>query len=189
MLKNIFSKFAHTPKLFLKNFSTIRLVTRQGEIDRSKNPDFNQNINWELAKVWVTPNTNSYINIMKPKKSSENEACITSTVGKISQLDFDRLAKRMGLIISKQENVYVQDGVYKGKKIRIVSSCSDDASTAASILEEVIQHKEPEIHLLYLTEDEQIGTSKKFVLYDAKQKVVLSNAKNLESIKQAFDSI
>jgi hypothetical protein len=186
MLKNIFRKFFITST---RNFSTIKLITKHGEIDRSQNPDFNQNINWELAKVWVTPNVNSYVNALKPSTTSGSESCIISTVGKVTQLDFDRLARRMGLIISKQNNVYVQDGVYKDKKVRIVSSSKEDASIASSILDNVGQHEAPEIHLLYLTEDQQLGVSKKFVLYDKKHKIVVSNAQNLDSIKQAIDDI
>jgi hypothetical protein len=172
-----------------KSFSTIRLMTKHGEINRSANPDFNINLNWELAKVWVTPNNKSYINNLKPVIDNTNEHCIVTTIGKVTQLDFDRLARRMGLAISKHDSVYVQDGLCKGKKVRIISSSKEDASTASSILEEVSQHSTPDIHVLYLTGNEEIGMSKKFVLYDKKQKIVLSNAKNTESLKQAIENI
>jgi hypothetical protein len=191
-LKNIFKfrKNFQFPNLTSRFFSQIRLVTKHGEINRSENPDFNINLNWELAKVWVTPHTNSYINSLKAANSSgTDEQVIVTTIGKITQLDFDRLAKRMGLVISKGDNVYVQDGLHKGKKLRIISSSKEDASVATSLLEETTKLDNPDIHLIYLTDHSHIGTSKKFVLYDKKQKIILSNAKSLDGLKQALENM
>ncbi len=172
-----------------KNFSQIRLITKHGEVNRSQTNDFNVNLNWQLAKVWVTPEHNSYQNSLSSTQLGENESCVVSSVGKISQLNFDRILRRIGLTISRDKNVYVQDGLYKGKKVRIVSSSKNDASNASSLFEESQVHTEPDVHVLYQTEDSVLQSIKKFVLADKNKKIVLSNAKNLEEIGKVIETI
>jgi len=172
-----------------KSFSSINLVTGQGVINRSENGNFNRNLNWELAKVWVTPSSNSYKNTLTPISESTDEHCVVSSVGKITQLNFDRLFRKMGQVISRNSDVYVQDGIYKGKKLRIISSSKQDASLASSLIEEKQDFSNPECHLIYDTEDKLLNSIKKFVIYDKNKKVILSNAKNLDEISKAINDI
>jgi hypothetical protein len=178
------NKFIH-----FKSFSSINLVTGQGVINRSENGNFNRNLNWELAKVWVTPSNNSFKNTLSPIVESSNEHCVVSSVGKITQLNFDRLFRKMGQVISRNSDVYVQDGVYKGKKLRIISSSKQDASIASSLIEEKQDFSNPECYLIYDTEDQLLNSIKKFVIFDKNKKVILSNAKNLEEIAKAINDI
>jgi hypothetical protein len=172
-----------------KNISQIRLITTHGEINRTQTNDFNVNLNWQLAKIWVTPEHNSYQNNLSSSQLAEKEPCVVSSVGKISQINFDRIFRRIGLTISRNNNVYVQDGLYKGKKVRIVSSSKADASNASSLFEETQTHTTPDVHVLYQTEDSVLQSIKKFVLADKNKKIVLSNAKNLEEIGKVIESI
>src|SRR5688572_5499380 len=75
-------------------FSTITLKTREGVKDRSENKNFNINLNWELAKIWVNPHNNSYSNTETPNKNFVNdtqEVCKIVSVGtRIQQMDFER---------------------------------------------------------------------------------------------------
>jgi hypothetical protein len=179
-----FSKF---PKL---NFSSISLLTREGTIDRSQNPNFNQNINWELSKVWVTPHTNSFWNQSTPNSSFSNdnsEQCKVVPVGPmIQQLDFDRFLRKMGLTLSREENVYIQDGIYKGKKVRVISSDKADIENGSSLFQEKGDFLQPEFNVLYLTDIAEVG-SKRFVFYDKKSKIVIANTRNLENIAKVID--
>jgi hypothetical protein len=181
------SNLIHLPKF---NFSTISLITREGTIDRSENPNFNQNINWELSKVWVTPHNNSYWNNVQPNNNftnDSNEQCKVVPVGPmIQQLDFDRFLRKMGLTLSREENVYIQDGIYNGKKVRVISSDKEDAEDASKIFQEKGDFLSPEFNVLYLTDIAEVGT-KRFVFYDKKNKVVIANTRNLENITKAID--
>lgn len=193
VLKKLFSNNKTSFKFnFLKNnyFSSIRLVTRQGEVDRSENPNFNKTINWELAKVWVNPHNNSYWNSIQPAKSTDDkEQCLVSTLGKIQQIDFDRLLRRMGIIISRSASVYIQDGIVKGKKVRFVSSDKEDVAYVSSLFEDRIESVAADVHVLYLTGHPEIGTNKKFILYDKNRNIVISNAKNLEEMTRVIENI
>lgn len=194
ILKNSFSKFSQFNSLqyMFRNFSTISLITREGTVNRSANPNFNVNINWELSKVWVTPHNNSFVNSV-PKnadfKNDTNEDCKTYPVGPlIQQIDFDRFVRKIGLTLSRDDNVYIQDGLYKGKKVRIVSSDKTDAGNASNIFEESQDFLTADLHLLYLTDVSEVG-AKKFVFYDKKAKIVISNSKNLNNITKAIQDL
>jgi hypothetical protein len=184
--KNIifpFSKF---------NFSSITLITREGKIDRSENPNFNVNINWALAKVWVNPHTNSYWNSVLPNKNYVNDAeenCRIIPVGpQIVQIDFDRFLRKVGLTISRAENVFIQDGLCKGKKVRIITNEKDDAADTDNLLEEKLEFIQPDVHVLYLNNLVEVG-EKKFVFYDKKAKILISNSKNLDNIAKVVEKL
>ena len=183
------SNFTKFPKF---NFSTISLITREGKVDRSENPNFNQNINWELSKVWVTPHFNSYWNTLEAEKNFSNdteESCKVVPVGPmIQQLDFDRFLRKMGLTLSRDENVYIQDGIYNGKKVRVVSSDKGDAQNATNLFQEKGEFMSADVHVLYLTDITEVG-SKRFVFFDKKGKVVIANSRNLENVTKAIDEV
>jgi hypothetical protein len=185
-IRNKFSKY---------NFSTISLITREGNIDRSENPNFNSNINWELSKVWITPHYNSFWNSLQKNQNSTNftndlnEVCKLVPVGQlITQTDFDRFLRKMGLTLSRDEQVYIQDGIVNGKKVRIISSDKSDAINASSIFQESSEFLNSEINILYLTDIAEVG-SKRFVFYDKKAKVIVANTRNLENIQKVISEL
>lgn len=193
IMKNLKSSFKFN---FIKtskiNFSTISLITREGTVDRSANPNFDQNINWELAKIWITPHYNSFWNSLKNNQSFQNdtaETCKVVAVGPlISQLDFDRFTRKMGLTLSRDENVYIEDGIYNGKKVRVVSSNKEDASNASNLFKEKNDFVNSDVNILYLTDSNELG-SKRFVFYDKKAKIIISNTKNLQNLTKAIDEV
>jgi FMN-dependent NADH-azoreductase len=91
----------------------------------------------------------------------------------------------MGLTLSREESVYIQDGLYKGKKVRVVSSEKGDASNATNLFEEVGNFLTADLHILYLTDVTEVG-NKRFVFYDKKSKVIISNTRNLNNIEKAL---
>ena len=118
--------------------------------------------------------------------NDEEEACKVVPVGPlIQQLDFDRFIRKMGLTLSREESVYIQDGLYKGKKVRVVSSEKGDASNATNLFEEVGNFLTADLHILYLTDVTEVG-NKRFVFYDKKSKVIISNTRNLNNIEKAL---
>lgn len=187
---NLRNKFIFSSPKF--NFSSITLITREGKIDRSENPNFNVNTNWSLAKVWVNPNNNSYLNSVKANKSYVNDAtesCKIVSVGPhILQMDFDRFIRKVGLTISRAKHVYIQDGICKGRKVRIITNEKDDAANTANMFEENAEFIQPDVHVLYLTNMAEVG-SKKFVFYDKKAKILISNSKNLDNITKVVEQI
>ncbi len=193
IMKNFKSSFRFN---FIKtskfNFSTISLITREGTVDRSANPNFDQNINWELSKIWITPHYNSFWNSLKNNESFQNdttENCKVVGVGPlISQLDFDRFTRKMGLTLSRETNVYIEDGIYNGKKVRIVSSNKEDARNASNLLKEKNSHVNSDVNILYLTDSSELGL-KRFVFYDKKAKIIISNSKNLQNLTKAIDEV
>lgn len=179
-------------KYNVKNFSTISLITREGTVDRSENPNFNKTINWELSKVWINPHHNSFLNSMDKNTSFTNdtqESCRVVPVGPlIQQIDFDRFLRKMGLTLSREDSVYIQDGLYKGKKVRVVTSDEVDASNVSAFFEEKGDFLSADVHVLYLTDIAEVGT-KRFVFYDKKNKVLISNTRNLENITSVIQDL
>ena len=187
---NFRSKFITPMKKY--NFSQITLITREGKIDRSENTNFNVKINWALAKVWVNPHKNSFWNSIQPNTNfvnDSNENCKTVPVGQqIIQMDFDRFMRKVGLTISRAENVYIQDGVCKGKKLRIITNEKEDAANTSNLLEEKADFIQPDVHLLYLSNLAEVGT-KKFLFYDIKGKSIISNSLNLDNIAKVVEQL
>jgi hypothetical protein len=192
LFKNIFKRFALVPNFIRYNFSTIKLMTRDGHIDRSENPNFNINLNWELSKVWVNPQNNSYRNSQPANKSYSNdtsEDCKIASVGpKIQQIDFDRFLRKIGLNISREDEVFIQEGTYKGKNVRIISDDKDDAAICSAILDEIKEIKTPEFHVLYVKEMEEVQ-EKRFAFYYKKAKAIITNTKNLDNVVKIIDEI
>ncbi len=190
-LKNKFS-FSILKKFSQPHFSTISLITREGNIDRSENPNFNSNINWELSKVWITPHYSSFWNSLQKNsnfQNDQNEVCKLVPVGQlITQIDFDRFLRKMGLTLSRDEEVFIQDGIVNNKKVRIISSDKIDATNASNIFQENSEFLSSEINVLYLTDIAEVG-SKRFVFYDKKAKVIIANTKNLENIQKAITEL
>lgn len=171
------------------NFSTITLVTNEGRIDRSENSKFNSNINWELSKVWITPHFDSYWNSLQKELNFSNdsdESCKVVPVGPlISQIDFDRFLRKIGLTISRDEEVFIQDGLVNGKKVRIISNDKNDSAISSNLFDENSEFMNSEINILYLTDIAEVGT-KRFVFYDKKNKIIIANTRNLENIKKVI---
>jgi len=98
--------------------------------------------------------------------------------------------RKMGLIMSKEKTVYVQDGVYNSKNVRIISSQKSDAELASSVLSgSSVEGSTPDIHILYLTSHPEVGKNRKFLFWDDKRKIVLSNSGNINSIKEKLDTL
>jgi hypothetical protein len=183
-----FSKFNFAGK--------ISLVTREGVVDRTPNESYNINLNWELAKIWVNPQNYTYWNKLPVKnvsyRNDESEKCKSVAVGtQLSQIDFDRFLRKLGLNISRSSELFVQDGIYKGKKVRIVSSSKEDAANGSILFQEETEKSflVPDVYVLYLSEIPEVGANKRFVFYDKKNKLVLSNTKNISNISQAIDNL
>jgi hypothetical protein len=178
-------------KISMKSFTTINLVSHSGITDRSINDNFNKKVNWELAKVWVNPQNNSYWNSIQPTKPQNrtDEQCIIAASEKVGSLQFDRFTRKIGIVMSREENVYIQDGIYKDKKVRIVSSNKEDASNASSIFEGKQHFDDPDVYVLYITNNEEIGTHKRFVFYDIKKKILLSNTQNLSNLTSVIEGM
>jgi len=122
--KRLFSYFSKSVKasIFKTPFSlfgsSIKLATRDGIVESSQTHQFNIDLNWQLAKVWVNPLNNVHHNILQSSFSGmmSNEAPVTAVNSKI---EFERFLRKMGLVISREDNVYVQDGIYNDKKMSV----------------------------------------------------------------------
>ena len=173
----------------IRKFSTFQFEIKDGRVNPTEK-NYSVNLNWQLAKVWVTPQNNCYLNTLTSKQNfgESNEECQVS--GEVKPLEFDRFVRKYGLTISREENVYVQDGIYKSKKIRLITSDNKDAEFFSQIFEEKLtENDNPDLHVLLLTNHPQIVSKKRFVYSSKIRKILLSNSMNLENIKKGIELI
>ena len=190
-----FSKFSLYKQTYSK-FGVINLVTRDGVINRSttNDGDLNISLNWQLGKVWVNPQNGVKHNSLKASGtgffSGSSASSDTDIATKCSLLEFERFMRKMGIVMSKEKIVYVQDGSYNDKKVRIISSDSSDAELASTLFtgEAETNDATPVAHILFLTQHPEIGKTRKFTFWDDKRKILLSNCGNMTAIKDKLDS-
>jgi len=202
-MKSIKSILSYTNKLFiqkntsqihnslintsLKSFSTIRLKTHNGVLQFTHNeinPD--AKLKNYLSKNWVLlKNSYKYNKISKDSNYSndENEKTLVSGIGKLTQVDFERFAVKTGLGLSNSENVYIVDGVFKGKKVRFVAENPEDIARLNSIPEEQGNFDDAEILVLVNNIENK---DKRFILFDKSRKIVLTNSQSVEKIKNVL---
>ncbi len=185
--KRLFSVLRPKPFAFYKHPSfMVSLVTRDGVTNTASEESVA--LNWQLAKVWVNPQNDIQRNSLSP--SSSNSSSDKDLVTSCSSIDFERYMRKIGKIISRESTVYVQDGVYNSKNVRIVSSEQSDAQAASSILSGSFDESaNVDAHILYLTEHPKIGKNKKFLFWDEKRRILLSNSGDLDKIREKLDKI
>jgi len=180
----------NTFSLFKQNYSkfaTVNLVSNEGVVNRLTD-NMNISLNWQLSKVWINPQNNVQHNSLQSSTSGSTSE--SDIVNKCTKLEFERFMRKMGLIMSKEKTVYVQDGVYNSKNVRIISSQKSDAELASSVLSgSSVEGSTPDIHILYLTGHPEVGKNRKFLFWDDKRKIVLSNSGNINSIKEKLDTL
>ena len=178
---NLFSQIS-------KQFSTIRLKTNNGTLEYNQIYENSEAIlKSQLSKSWVFPkNSVQYNKITKDShfdNVSEDKTLVLS-VGKLTQNEFDRFMMKAGRLISNSENVYVQDGILKGKKIRIISSDSQNAARINSLLEETSKFESSDI-LVYSSND----SDKNYIFFDKNKKIIVTNSKSLEKLINVINDI
>ena len=184
------SKINHFSINTVKNFSSFKVEVNNGAINTFSQNVNNINLNWQLARTWVNPSGQTHLNTVSTLQSSENvnEECQIS--GEVKPYEFERFSRKYGLVISRESNVYVQDGVYNSKKVRLVTSDQQDAALFSQIFEQMLESNEsPDVHFLLLTNNSQIGTNKRFVYFSKQRKTVLSNSRSIENLKKAIELI
>ena len=190
LINNKFSKINQFSIYSVKNFSSFKVDVNNGVINTFSNNVNNISLNWQLAKTWINPSGQTHLNQVTSGGSFENtnEECHLS--GDVKPLEFERFIRKYGLVISRESNVYIQDGVYNSKKVRLVTSEEQDAELFSQIFEKKLESNEsPDVHFLLLTNNAHIGTNKRFVYFSKLKKTVLSNSRNLENLKKAIDLI
>lgn len=171
----------------LKSFSTIRLKTHNGVLQfthNEVNPD--AKLKNYLSKNWVLlKNSYKYNKISKDSNFSndQNEKTLVSGIGKLTQVDFERFAVKTGLGLSNSENVYIQDGIFKGKKVRFVAENPEDIARLNSISEEQGNFDDAEILVLVNNIENK---DKRFILFDKSKKTVLTNSQSVEKISNVL---
>jgi len=180
---NVFSFY----KKSYSSMASLNLVTNEGVINRL-NGNVNIKLNWQLGRVWVNPQHSVHHNSLQPSSSGMSTKSDSEVTTVCSKMDFERFMRKMGLIISREKTVYVQDGVYNSRNIRVISSSQSDAELASSIFTgSVAENAVPDVHILFLTQHPEIGRNRKFLFWDDKRKIILSNSENLNSIKEKLE--
>lgn len=185
--QNIFTK--HVLNLTRKNFALIKLRTHTGNIEFTHNLENTVSIKNYLSKNWILVKDNFKYNKISRDSSFTNiqdENTLISGIGKITTIDFERFATKTGLGISNSETVYIEDLVFKGKKIRVIGSNPEDIARVCSLAEENANFASPDI-LLLLNNTE--NSEKRFILFEKTKKVILTNSKSGEKIKKVLTDI
>ena len=199
-IKNNYSLPVNRFSLFPQfNFSTFRIEINDGNIKSFSDNNVNVGLNWQLAKVWINPSKNCHLNSVIPSltnieessqtnEQSASEECRIS--GDVKPVEFERFIRKYGLIISREENVYVEDGLYKSKKVRLITSDIEDARNFSKIFEERLEKNDsPDVYYMLMSNNSQIGESKRFVYFSKAKKIVLSNSKKPENITKGIELI
>jgi len=194
-IKNIFSltknfyykkNFLTKNNLFnqeIKAFSIISLNTHSGSLQynhKSENPD--SKLKNYLSKNWVLlKNTYKYNIVSKDSHyyNDENEKTLISGIGKLTQVEFERFAVKTGLGLSNTETIFIQDIIFKGKKIRFVAENPEDIARLISIGEEQTFFDDAEILVLVNNVENK---DKRFILFDKNRKTVLTNSQNVDKL-------
>ena len=190
-----FSRFFN--KTITKNFSLLqtqmkyssfKIALNNGAIATENN--VNINLNWQLARTWVNPSNRTHLNSVQARQVSGDSGETSVISGDIKAYEYDRFVRKFGLVISRESNVFVQDGVYNGKKVRLVTSAQEDAEFFSQIFSEKVDNNEnPDLHVMYLSNNANIGTSKRFLYFSKVRRSLLSNSRNVDNIKKGLDSL
>ena len=136
----------------LKSFSTIRLKTHTSVLEfpiKAENAD--SKLKTYLNKNWVLlKNSFKHNKIAKDSNFSndQSENTLVAGIGKMTQVDFERFAVKTGLGLSNAENLFIEDGIFKGKKIRFVAESPEDAARLNSLAEEQGSFEDAEVLVL-----------------------------------------
>ena len=199
-IKNNYSLPVNRFSLFPQfNFSTFRIEINDGNIKSFSDNNVNVGLNWQLAKVWINPSKNCHLNSVIPSLTNTEESSQTNEQsaseecrisGDVKPVEFERFIRKYGLIISREENVYVEDGLYKSKKVRLITSDIEDARNFSKIFEERLEKNDsPDVYYMLMSNNSQIGESKRFVYFSKAKKIVLSNSKKPENITKGIELI
>lgn len=183
---NMSSKFFSLQRNLLSNqmkfFSTIRLTLRGNTLKSFDNQV--ANTNWELSKNWVNPLNSVHINSLSASSSGATSSQPKIVEHKqLGNVKFTQFYRKMGKIISQADNVYVQTGKIGDLKVKIISSEKDSIEGVSSILDSKANDSEVNVSILYLTKGELDVNP--FIITSAEEKVVLSNSKNYEAVKNS----
>jgi hypothetical protein len=150
----------------------------------------NSSLNWQLAKTWINPSGQVHLNSIIGGKGSTDSTEECQVSADVKSLEYDRFVRKFGLVISRQENVYVQDGIYNSKKVRMVTSDKNDAEFFSQVFHEKLNSNDsPDVHVLFLSNNSQIDNKRRFVYSSKTRRTVLTNSRNLDNIKKGLDLI
>jgi hypothetical protein len=176
--------------LMKNKFSTINLRTHQGTIQfNNQSFEKDSSIRKNLSKYWILPKENLFYNkkITEVFNDDNSENTLISGLGKISQVEFDRFAVKTGLGLSNSSNIYVNDYLLNGKKVRFVTSDLQASARFNALNGENTTFENADL-LVYANNTEK-PTAKKFALFDKAKGVILTNSQSLNSIKSVIEKI
>lgn len=174
--------------LFSKKTFTRTNLMQNKEILRS----FNDNevaLNWSLAKLFVNAkNKVSVNNLEASKDNSDSEVPTTKTLKEIGLVKFINYQRKIGKLLSQQPEIYVQTGKVNGKDIRVISSEKDVSANYSSLFEaKTDSNSEYSLDILVMTKGEL--NVKPFLLSNPEGKIVITNSKNVNYIKELISKI
>ncbi len=167
-------------------YGTINLVSKNNEILYSMSNE-KAALNWYLAKYHIIPSNHIEINTI-PISTSSEDTQVDSTIPKIIStkekgvVKFTQFYRKFGKLISQGNPVYVMSGESNGKNIKIISSEKDSLEEVSTLIEKQDDIKNSAITILYLTKDEL--NVKPFIFTNPEEKVILTNTKNLNQLKE-----
>jgi len=174
----------------LKTFATIHLKTHQGTLEYAlKEENADSKLKTHLSKNWVIlKNTFKHNKIAKDSHFSndENEKTLVAGIGKMSQVDFERFSVKTGFGLSNVESLFIQDAIFKGKKVRFIGESSEDVARLNSIGEEQGNFEEADILVLVNNTENK---EKRFVLFDKSRRIVLTNSQSVEKIRSVLEDL
>lgn len=180
-------------KLFsmpLKTFSTIRLKTHTSTLEyQIKAETLDSKLKNYLSKNWVLlKHSFKHNKLAKDSNFSndESEKTLVAGIGKMTQVDFERFAVKTGLGLSNAETLYIQDAIFKGKKIRFVGESPEDLARLNSFAEEQGSFEDADVLVLVNNTETK---EKRFVLFDKSRRIVLTNSQNKEKIRGVLEDL
>ena len=174
----------------IKSFSTIRLKTHTAVLEfpiKADNAD--SKLKNYLSKNWILlKHSFKHNKISKDSNFSndQTEKTLVAGIGKMTQVDFERFAVKTGLGLSNAENIYIQDAIFKGKKLRFVAENPEDVARLNSLAEEQGNFEDAEVLVLVNNTENK---EKRFVLYDKSRRIVLTNSQSVEKIRNVLEDL
>ncbi len=169
------------------SFSTIRLVSKTGDILHSLN-QHTVKINWALAKYFINAKSNVEINKLTPNQSiTDDQVTKVISLKEKGAVKFNQFLRKMGKIISQGNTIYVESGVSNGKNIKIISSEDDSIKDISSLIESKSDLSNNDISIIFLTKDEL--NVKPFIFYSTEDRIILSNSKNTTALKEIIQKL
>lgn len=170
---------------FNKRFSTVTVSRFGKNIMNFQTQD--AKVNWQLARLFITPQNNVHSNKVSSGSGSENEQAVNKTSKDVGIVKFNNYLRKMGKIISHSSDVYVQSGVYEGKNVRVVSAEKESVSALSSLLSSQESSQEGNVDIVVLTKGEL--AVKKFILSDKDSGIIITNSLNTDMIKETVNKL